>query len=117
MEQQQSQQQSQQQQQQEDRKRVFAEVERQELEQQNLAPGFLEWRKAEDLRLRMHKQQQQQQQQQQSQQQHEQLQQQVKDLRAIWQNVDFKPGPERENYMAAMQELGDVINGTSHHTP
>lgn len=45
------QQQQQQQSKAEDRKRVFAEIERQEAEQKMFAPGFLEWRKVEDARL------------------------------------------------------------------
>jgi hypothetical protein len=88
----------------EDRKRVFALVHEQELEQQRLAPGFLDWRKAEDKRIKHHKTM-------------GDLKSKVKELHAIWQLAEFKPGPERENYMDAMKALGEYINDTSPHTP
>lgn len=81
----------------EDRKRVFALVHEQELEQQRLAPGFLDWRIAEDKRIKHHK-----------------TMTQVKELHAIWQLAEFKPGPEREKYMAAMKALGESV--ISSHT-
>lgn len=67
----------------EDRKRVFALVHEQELEQQRLAPGFLDWRVAEDKRIKHHK--------------------------TMTQVKELQPGPERENYMAAMKALGESV--------
>jgi hypothetical protein len=77
----------------EDRKQLFALIAQQEAEQQRLAPGFLEWRQAEDKRL-----------------QSKSLSEQVKHKHALWQQVNFKAGPERDNYIEAMKALGEAVN-------